>query len=590
MFRNYFAPKPSNPYSFNKQFNKPLKKLLSKKNSTLSVVKFNKPIIFNAHTHQNIIMPHSESILRSFTRDISNLIRQYPNRMLQFSESEIYQTLTENNAVLAINEHNKCVAFLQLRLWQNYPDEEQVPFVEICSAIVQSDYRGKGLCKFLFHQILTAAKEKYPKHRLIAIMTERDNPAMHKLLEQNAIHVTSQPNFPKITGNEAIYEFPSKRLYQNIRQQVSRRTAFGLFKEIPCTNFYDKYHIVDPSCSFVKNEKHHDVTVERIREPSKNCLIFYPKLLPILNNITKLSLGSKEGLGETYIAKQLQDCKELILIRNVHDATISHYLRFDVFADLPSSPCGLAMYKIPNLPSSNIITNLTLHILKEELESRVTLLNINPTTSLILRTDNPRIYQMRAKLTDKIYPDLHKVKKAIDNLLQEKIKSFLQYGQMTEINELLRKKLIMREDKIVCNTIHDVITAIPSLSLNLKMLKVHQNDGSFEVNLLVTQLDKIYKNHITAEYNDTTANIIREKFNHNESHNYDLLIVRDATPNTKINKNKEKSHDAIINNFYEYYLRANARDYLVINFEVDLVGINKRLNKNDKNIINKMSI
>ncbi len=588
MFRN-ITLKPSRHSSSNKKSTKPLRQSLSKKNSTLSVIKYYKPNIFHAHTRQKVNIPASEPILRTFARDTSNLIRQYPNKMLQFSESEIYQTLIDNNAVLAINHQRKCVGFLQIKLWQNYLDEKQLPFVEICSAIIQSDYRGKGLCKFLFHEMLTTAREKYPQHRLIAIMNEKDNPAMQNLLGQNAIQVPLEPNFPQIIGNEAVYEFPSKRLYRYMQQQLSYKITLGFFN-FPCPNFYDKYHIVDPSCSFVKNETYKDVTAERLREPSKNCLTLYPKLLPILNNITKLSFGSKEGLGETYIAKQLQNCKELILIRNRGDASISHYLRFDVFYNLPSAPCGLAMFKVPSLPDSNIITDLTLHILKDELESRVTILNLNPTSSLILRTDNPRIYQMRAKLTDKIYPDLHKVKDAIDMFFVLQIKTFIQNNQTETINELLQKKLIMRNDRIICHTLEDVKSSLPSLSLNLQSLKKYQDDISHIINLLTCQLNKIYKDHIPSEYADTTRNIIKKLFSHHDLHNYDLLIAKDTTPKIKINKNKEHAHDPIINDFYEYYLRSNTRDYLMINFEIDLAGINKKLSKSKEKIYNKMSV
>lgn len=371
-----------------------------------------------------------------------------------------------------------------------------------------------------------------------------------------------------------------------MQKNVSHKITQKPLKEIANKNFYDKHHFIDPNYTFVKNERYNDMMIERIKEPSINCLALYPKLLPILNNITKLSLGDKKGLGELYIAKQLEDCKELVLIRNIHDATISHYLRFDVFVDLPSAPCGLAMYKIPGLKNSSIITQLTLKILKDELENRVNLSDSNPDISLILRTDNPRIYQMRAKLTDKIYPDLRKVESAINNFLVNKIKSFIQHNQFFEINELLQRKIIIREDQAICYTIEDVKASMPALALNLKTLKMHQGNKSSIINLLASQVDEIYKKHIPIKYVDNTLYIIRKMFGHNESHDYDLLIARNVTPNIKINKNKELAHERIINEFYEYYSQPNIRSCLMINFLIDLKGINQRLNENSA-IFNK---
>lgn len=342
-------------------------------------------------------------------------------------------------------------------------------------------------------------------------------------------------------------------------------------------DFYDEFHCLNPKCGFVKNQIYATFTIERIQEPFKNCLALFPKLLPILSHITKVSLGSDVGLSEAYIAKQLKYCKELILVRNRHDAVITHYLRFDVFSNISSGPCALAMYKIPQLKESKITNNLTLHILKDELESRVTLENTNPEISFILRTDNPKIYQMRTKLTDKIYPDLHKVINAFDCFLKKQIALYLQQNQIEKINELIDKNLIMSRERVVCSTLNDLKRALPDIKLNLAELKRHKNSSLGQVNLLATELDKIYKAHIPEKYLEAIRQLMKMIYNHNDLHNYEVLIAKDATPDVKINNCKEQAYDPIINDFYTYYLSDETSDLIMINFEVNLSYINEAL-------------
>jgi hypothetical protein len=345
--------------------------------------------------------------------------------------------------------------------------------------------------------------------------------------------------------------------------------------------FYDLKHCVDPQSSFVKHEFYSNAYAERIFYPSENCKPLYPTLLPLLNNLTKQAFGENNGLGECYIAKQLEMSKELILIRNTSSYTIDYYLRLDVYSHLPVMPCGLGMFKVPKSNLSGIITNLTLRVLFDELKYRRSNSLYNPELLLMLRTDNPKIYEMRKKISKNIYPNLEKIKKASDHFFRNLLMNLLDKNEDEAVNFLIDNNFIESNNKKADkNSLkNSLVKILPSISLNINALKLASDSmhSHYIQEVIRNEIKSIYRASVPEEYAGIMKEIMQNSFGINVLHDYDIFRVHDATPNAKINNFKEQAHSSYINDFFNLFLSEERRDILIFCSEIDYHLVSKKL-------------
>jgi hypothetical protein len=354
--------------------------------------------------------------------------------------------------------------------------------------------------------------------------------------------------------------------------------------------FYSKIHCINPKEKFVKNEVYPNVYVEWITDPIKNCQDILPKLLEVLDGLTKLAHGGKQSLGKDFIYEQLKICKELLLIRSAHNYKIECFLRFDVYSDILLKPCGLAMYKNPSVKWSGIMNYLTLRILNNELRKRCAKLVHNPKTILVLRTDNPKLYQMRLNISRKVFPNFHVVRRKIDRALAKKINQNFRLKNWNEIDTLLNLRLILDNSKNIIHSHASLQASMPYISLNMEALKNAVKNHNEQVCYLDRMIRRIYSAHLPEVYAKCLRKIIKKVNNATTSHDYEIYLARDITPKVTKNENLEKAYDPIINDFYDYFLNNQKRDCLMIAFEINYRQIVKKLKEEGRKFFDKFQI
>ncbi len=315
--------------------------------------------------------------------------------------------------------------------------------------------------------------------------------------------------------------------------------------------------------------------MERIKDPLKNCRELLPKLLPILNDISKQALESTTGLGESYIAEQLKITRELILIRNKINLSIDYFLRLDVYEHLPHAPCGIAMYKVFRAPHLKLVHHITLQILADELKQRETANNSNPSTVLISRTDNPKIYQMRFKISDNIFPNLYQVDTRINNSFKIFISNYIKNHHFEKLDMLFSHQLISTSYKCSNQNLELLIKLLPNVRLNLTALK-HCADIPI-INELKQMVKYHYSNPDPKHYASIIQDVIRYSYNSTLPHDYTIFRAANDTP--YLNKlNQGLSQDAIINDLFNYFLPENCWDLLLVCSEINYIQIKEKLN------------
>ena len=169
------------------------------------------------------------------------------------------------------------------------------------------------------------------------------------------------------------------------------------------------------------------------------------------------------------------------------------------------------MFKVAGYPSCNILNTLTLKLILDDLENNREKAESNPSKLVILRTFNPKLYEMRLNLFDNIYPNLHSYKYDLDNYVTESIERF---KDDTELQNIIKKIL---GDKIV-NLENDILQDKHAklYTFNLKQLK-KLRDKSVKsclfVENLLNQIKIIYKKNISDEYQNILTKIIRNYYN-----------------------------------------------------------------------------
>lgn len=170
-----------------------------------------------SNLHNTVIIQEKEKLL-TIAQQVSDFVKLYPDRMLQFGTQEIYQSLIQNNAIGIIDEKGTLVGFMQLKLWPIHADKKK-PVVEICTGIVKPTYQGKGFGGFLFDKLLNLAKSKYEEHQIVAVVG-KDNDIMHKIAVRCGRQIPSPLALPYLKGTESIYEF---QLALEARSHIKKR-------------------------------------------------------------------------------------------------------------------------------------------------------------------------------------------------------------------------------------------------------------------------------------------------------------------------------------------------------------------------------
>lgn len=91
---------------------------------------------------------------------ILQLIAAAPDALLAVTQDEIIDWIVKGQSMVGINEAGEIIAHQGMAYW------EQSQVVEIRSAYVAPEYRGKGLNTLMKHEMIGMAKAKYPGARI----------------------------------------------------------------------------------------------------------------------------------------------------------------------------------------------------------------------------------------------------------------------------------------------------------------------------------------------------------------------------------------------------------------------------------------
>ena len=124
----------------------------------------------------------------------------------------------------------------------------------------------------------------------------------------------------------------------------------------------------------------HVFYVEVIEQPSRHAgSAQYAALLLLLDSVSRDALQALPTqtaeqqalaghLGTEHIARQLEQCACLLLLRDARTHNARYYLRWDVYNDVVGMPCGLAVYRLQcEQVSFSCLNSLTAWLLEQQL-------------------------------------------------------------------------------------------------------------------------------------------------------------------------------------------------------------------------------
>lgn len=341
-------------------------------------------------------------------------------------------------------------------------------------------------------------------------------------------------------------------------------------------SFFDSLHCFDPKLTFVKNEEYEEVYIERIFEPLKNCNSVKADLLNLLDNIVEKALGNIR-FGVDYIEKQLKITHQLILIRDKVTHQVTYYLRHDVYRHLPNSPSALAMYRVANVPSKKLLINkITQKVMLEELEARLTDKDQNPNMLLVLRTHNPKAYQVRLSLSNNIYPDIFKFKEQVDYYVKNMMENLLKIGDIELYDRLINENIVFCNNK--------------EFRFNLRSMAFLKNEEYLSNYFFKDMYNKIrltYSKHIPDKYRSILIRIIEDSYNKELPHDYELLIARVDTKDFSKRTTIERTRNQVINDFFNGFIDGKSGDMAIMCTELTYKELRCQLNKTSEDLPRK---
>ena len=134
--------------------------------------------------HSKETLNHPEADLVSLSQQVSQLLAEHPDTMLQVSAADIQKCIESGLGIIVTHPHHpqELAAFARLFQWPGTNQFGQAVY-EFSSWVVPEKYQGQGFGGLMLQQMVAQGKDTFPGCQIIAVIERSNTKAQHILLQ-----------------------------------------------------------------------------------------------------------------------------------------------------------------------------------------------------------------------------------------------------------------------------------------------------------------------------------------------------------------------------------------------------------------------